>query len=289
MGNVGFNFFLEKLKDSLILEVKMINFFDVNHWLDSNNYWLSSRLYDEREKESGINKIKQKLRDKYITNLIITSKLALNYDWNIGNKKLLESNFSKNINNLYYSYVLNPDVSFTYDFEEYLKKAYEDKVRLFRPFPKRQFFYLNDSYMKKIYRILSRSRFPIMLDLKQLDITGAKYFDIDVLEHVLDENKNMPVILEASLKQCMFSRYFFPLLERFENLYIEVSGMLLYDQIEHYVEKFGSERLIFGTNYPDLPIEINTNRIILADISQADKENIAFNNLNNIIGGIEIG
>jgi predicted TIM-barrel fold metal-dependent hydrolase len=267
----------------------MINFFDVNHWLDSNNYWLSSSLYDEKERKSGINKIKQKLKDNDITNAIITSKLALNYDWNIGNNKLLESNLSQNTDNLYYSYILNPDVYFTYDFEEYLKKAYENRVRLFRPFPKRQLFYLNDSYMKEIYKILSKRKFPIMFDLKQLDITGAKYFDIDVLEHVLDENENMPVILEASLKQCMFSRYFFPLLERFENLYMEVSGMILYDQIEHYVEKFGSRRLIFGTNYPNLPIEINTNRIMLANISQVDKENIAFNNLNNIIGGIEIG
>ena len=267
----------------------MIKFFDVNHWLGCDNYWLCSSLYGKDKKELAINNFEQKLKDNDITNAIITSNLALNYDWNIGNEKLLESNLSQNINNLYYSYVLNPDVYFTYNFKEYLKKAYENRVRLFRPFPKRQLFYLNDFYMKKIYKILSRAKFPIMLDLKQLDITGSKYFDIDVLEYVLDENKEMPVILEASLKQCMFSRYFFPLLERFENLYIEVSGMLLYDQIEHYVEKFGSKRLIFGTNYPNLPVEINTNRITLANITQADKENIAFNNLNNIIGGIEIG
>ena len=62
--------------------------------------------------------------------------------------------------------------------------------------------------MKKIFNLLSEKKFPIMLDLKQLDITGNKYFDIDVLERILDENKNMPVILETSLKQCMFSRYF---------------------------------------------------------------------------------
>ena len=267
----------------------MMKFFDVNHWLGCSDYWLSSSLYEKDKKQQAIDGIRQKLQDNDITNAIITSNLAFNYDWKTGNDRLLKSNLTQNIDNLYYSYVLNPDVYFTYDFEEYLKKAYENKVRLFRPFPKKQFFYLNDFYMKKIYKILSKAKFPIMLDLKQLDITGAKYFDIDVLEHVLDENKDMPVILEASLKQCMFGRYFSPLLERFENLHLEVSGLILYDQIEHYVEKFGSKRLIFGTNSPTLPIEINTNRITLANISQADKENIAFNNLSNIIGGIEIG
>jgi predicted TIM-barrel fold metal-dependent hydrolase len=87
----------------------------------------------------------------------------------------------------------------------------------------------------------------------------------------------------------MFSRYYFPLLEQFDNLYLEVSSLLLYDQIEHYIEKFGSERLIFGTNYPNLPIEINTGRIILSDMSKADKDNIAYKNLDKILGGIEIG
>ena len=46
---------------------------------------------------------------------------------------------------------------------------------------------------------------------------------------------------------------------------------------------------MFGTGYPNLPIDINTNRIIMADISESDKENIASGNLEKIIGGIEIG
>jgi len=142
--------------------------------------------------------------------------------------------------------------------------------------------------MKSIYKILSEKKFPVMLDLKQLDITGNKYFDIDVLDKILSKNTDMPFILETTLKQCMFSRYYFPLLEQFKNLYLEVSNLLLYNQIEHYVEKFGSDRLIFGTNYPNLPIEINTARIDLSDISEEDKENITHRNIEKIIDEIEI-
>ncbi|MHB1376409.1 MAG: hypothetical protein ACYCXB_03185, partial [Candidatus Humimicrobiaceae bacterium] len=95
-------------------------------------------------------------------------------------------------------------------------------------------------------------------------------------------------ILETSLKQCMFNRYYFPLLEKFKNLYLEISGMLLIDQIESYVEKFGSKRLIFGTNYPDLAAELSANRILLSEMNKYDKENIAFNNIDNILRGMEI-
>ena len=267
----------------------MIDFFDVNHWLGGSENYLASSMYGTKEKKDGIDNIRERLNDNDIKKVILTSKLALSYDWNTGNDKLLATGLSREIEGLYYGLVLNPDAYFIYDFNKYLKNAFKDKVRLFRVFPKSQLFYLNDHYMKNIYRMFSETRFPVMVDLKQLDITGNKYFDIDVLEHVLDENKDMPLILETTLKQCMFSRFYFPLLERFENLYLEASGLLLYDQIEHYVEKFGSKRLVFGTGYPNLPIDINTNRIIMADISESDKENIASGNLEKIIGGIEIG
>ncbi len=264
-------------------------FFDSNCWLDSKSYCLSSSLYTDQEKQEKTYNIKKILDDNNISKTMLTSRLARDYDWDIGNKKLLNSRLSETIEGLYYGFVLTPDVNFTYHFDDFVKDAYRNKVRLFRFFPKSQLFYLNDYYMKKILKTLSALRFPIMLDLKQLDITGNKYFDIATLEDVLEKNKDLPLILETTLKQCMFSRFYFPLLERFENLYLEVSGILLYDQIEGYVEKFGSERLIFGTNYPALPIEINTNRIILAEISEQDKKNIAYENMNNIIGGIEVG
>ncbi len=260
----------------------MIYFFDTN-------FWVNSTIENLIEKENYINKIKKILGDNNILNLIITNDLALNYDWNIGNKKLLDLNLHKEINNLFYSFILTPDVYFTYDFEKYLYKAFTDNVRFLRFFPKQQLFYINDYYMKNIFKFLSEKKFPIMLDLKEFDITGNKYFDINSIEKLLDENENMPVILETSLKQCMFNRFYFPLLEKYGNLYIEISGMLLVDQIEGYVNKFGSEKLIFGSNYPNLAIELSTNRIILSEINEIDKKNIAFNNINKIIKGIEIG
>lgn len=260
----------------------MTKFFDIN-------FWVKSSFYSKEERKNSVAKIKKIIEDNDISNLIVTNKLALDYDWDTGNKELLNSNFYKEIDGLYYSYILTPDVFFIYDFKNYLNKAYSDGVRLFRFFPKSHLFFIYDYYMKKIFELLSEKKFPIMIDLKELDITGNKYFDISVLEKILDENSKMPVILETSLKQCMFNRYYFPLLEKFKNIYLEISGMLLMDQIESYVEKFGSRRLIFGTNYPDFAVELSANRILLSEMNESDKKNIVFNNINSILRGIEIG
>jgi len=259
----------------------MINFFD-------SNFWAPKGFFDIQEKKQLVLNLNELLSYSNITNLIIANKLAHDFDWDIGNKQLSNSNLYQNMDNLYYSYILTPDAYYTYDFEKYVKKAFAEGVRIFRFFPKHHLYYINDYYMKKIFALFSRMKFPIMLDLKELDITGNKYFDIGVLERILDENSEMPIILETSLKQCMFNRFYFPLLENFKNLYLEVSGMILIDQIEGYVEKFGSKRLIFGTNYPDLATQLSLNRIILSEMNDLDKRNIAFNNIDNILKGIKI-
>jgi len=267
----------------------MLKYFDSNYWISEDHPLLNLHRHSDDEIKKEIKIISNHLQDNNISELIITNKLSYGYDWDVGNNKLMESKLIDRIENLHYCYVLTPDAWYTYDFNQYLGKAFKDGVRLFRLFPRRQLFYINDYYMKNIYKVLSEKKFPIMLDLKELDITGNKYFDIDVLEHILEENEDMPLILETTLKQCMFNRYYFPLLERYNNIYLEISGMYLIDQIEGIVDKYGSERLIFGTNYPNLPAEVNNVRMALSELNIMDKENIAFNNFNGIMGRIEIG
>jgi predicted TIM-barrel fold metal-dependent hydrolase len=218
-----------------------------------------------------------------ITKSVFTNSLSLSYDWNIGNNDLLSFMGLSQNNSIYFGFVLTPDVYHQFVFSDYMENAYKNKARLFRIFPKSHLFYLNDFYMRKIYNEMAEVNFPLMLDLKELDITGNKYFAIDDLKVLLGENKKLPVILETSLKQCMFNRFYFPLMEEFENLYLEVSGMLLMDQIEHYVSKFGSERLIFGSNFPNTSLEVNTSRIESADIDESAKENIGGKNITRLL------
>jgi len=211
-----------------------MEFFDVN-------CWAGNEILEKTDASGGLLSLFEK---NNIKNAVLTGRLALTYDWNFGNENISSFKNIKQNENIFFGYVLCPDAYHQFDFSDYMRNAYKNKARLFRVFPKSHLFYLNDYYMKKIFDEMADAGFPLMLDLKELDITGNKYFAIDDLKKLLDENKKLPVILETSLKQCMFNRFYFPLLEEFENLYLEISGMLLVDQIEHYVGKFGSERLV---------------------------------------------
>lgn len=256
----------------------MINFFDINHWVDGNNF-----VKDGRKE---IRSLKDSLEANNISTAILTNNLALNYDWNIGNNELLKNPGLLKEDNIYFSFILAPEAYFIFDFKKYIKDCLKNKVRLFRLFPRSHLFKIDDYYMEMIYRVLSQHRIPVMLDMKQLDITGNKYFELDGLKRVLAKNRDMPVILECSLKQLMFGRFFYPLLEEYRNLYIETSGLLLINQIEDIASKFGPGRLIFGTNYPNLEMGLSTGRIITSDMEDKIKQDISTGNISMVLRSI---
>jgi uncharacterized protein len=258
-----------------------MEFFDIN-------CWIRREIIEKEIKENNPEYFFSLLSKNNIKRAVLTNTLSLTYDWDMGNNELLNFDELNQNKNIFFSFVLTPDAYHQYNFSEYIKTAYQKKVRVFRIFPKSHLFYLNDYYMRKIFREMADMNFPLMLDLKELDITGNKYFAIDDLRILLSENKKLPVILETSLKQCMFNRFYFPLLEEFENLYLEVSGMLLMDQIEHYAAKFGSQRLVFGSNFPIMNPEVNTGRIESADIDKEARENIALKNVSRLMDKISI-
>ncbi|MHB1252634.1 MAG: amidohydrolase family protein [Candidatus Humimicrobiaceae bacterium] len=258
-----------------------MEFFDIN-------CWVSHEVLENNSVEKKSEYFFSSLSKNNISKVVLTNKLSLTYDWDIGNNDLLNFKELMQNENVFFSFILCPEAYHQFKFSDYIKNAYDNKVRLFRVFPKSQLFYLNDYYMQKVFKEMADANFPLMLDLKELDITGNKYFAINDLKILLNENKKLPVILETSLKQCMFNRFYFPLLEEFENLYLEVSGMLLMDQIEHYIEKFGSERLIFGSNYPNFDLALNTSRIEFVQAGSWEKSNIAYNNLSKLFEKISI-
>lgn len=258
-----------------------MEFFDIN-------CWISRGIIEKNANSKKSGDFFSFLFKNNIKKVILTNSLSLTYDWNIGNNDLLSFKGLSQNKNIFFAFILTPDAYHQFIFPDYMKNAYKNNVRIFRIFPKSQLFYLNDYYMRKIFNAMAEVNFPLMLDLKELDITGNKYFAIDDLKILLSEHKELPVILETSLKQCMFNRFYFPLLEEFENLYLEISGMLLMDQIEHYVGKFGSERLVFGSNFPNKSPEVNTIRLESADIDKSSKENIAGKNISRLMDKISL-
>jgi len=84
------------------------------------------------------------------------------------------------------------------------------------------------------------------------------------------------------------SRIIYPLLKHTSNVYFDMSVMIDAGAIEEIVEKFGSERLMFGSALPHFVPAGALALIKYPFISDKDKENIAHANFERLEGGIRL-
>ena len=83
-------------------------------------------------------------------------------------------------------------------------------------------------------------------------------------------------------------RYVYPLVDNYENVYIDTSDFQEIIGIQAFVERFGSEKMLFGTNYPMCNMGGPIATLMGAKISIDDKENIAHRNIERLINSIKL-
>lgn len=143
-------------------------------------------------------------------------------------------------------------------------------------FPKYMNFLLNKVSMGKTMDEIVERKIPIILSL---------YGEVDWRD-VYDFMKDYPkaTVILKDLQDWSQNRYFYPLLVEYENFHMETNKMsLVAGGIEDAVKVFGSERFIFGSAYPRCYISASKMDLLHANISELERENIAYNNLENLL------
>jgi hypothetical protein len=120
---------------------------------------------------------------------------------------------------------------------------------------------------------LEGARIPLILDIEIVT-----WEDIFML---LKTYPHLPLIIS----NCSYrhNRFLYPLWEKFENLYVEVSRFMGAGAVEDVVRRFGARRLLFGTNMPQYTGTAAVALIAYAEIPRRDKEAIAGANLRDIL------
>jgi hypothetical protein len=174
------------------------------------------------------------------------------------------------------------------EFEAYLLKRIHEGFRFIRLY-KAHKYELRPWAFNKIYAALAKYRFPVIISLDDIDITGNKAIEWDLIYEIASGYKNMPVILDGgNSKEMMYSGYIFKLLETCNNIFIETHNLLGFNQLEDIACKYGSERLVLGSYYPYYPHYLSLERIRFARMTFKEKDNICYLNIKNIIGKIRI-
>ncbi len=175
------------------------------------------------------------------------------------------------------------------DFEKYLLGRFREGFRILRLYPKSHKYSIAIWAFNDIFKILKKYAIPVMVSLDELDITGNKAIDWDIIFNIAGENPRIPFILDGgNSKELMFTGYFYQLLKSAGNVFLESHNLLGFNQIEDIVKKTDSSRIILGSNYPVYPELLAAKRIMLSRLSIKEKNNILSGNLDRMFANINI-
>ena len=142
------------------------------------------------------------------------------------------------------------------------------------------YFSLKDWNCGELYAALEKHQIPLFIAMGQFDP------NFDGLYELLTNHPNLNLVLTNVTYR--IARNIYPLFKLFPRLSIETFGFKPMDGIEEVCERFGAQRLIFGSGMPHASGAAAVAMITYANISQADKERIAHENLDALLGGVAL-
>ena len=168
--------------------------------------------------------------------------------------------------------------------ENFFSKMKEEKIIALRIFPDQgnnhqHRFLLNRIVFGDFMDEITRRKIPLFLTV----VNGVNW------QFIYDFLAEFPYItcILSNTGNWGSDRYFRPLLENYENVYLESGFLSIGDGvIEDLVTKYGSKRIVFGTGFPKFYPESVMLQLIHADITEEQKMDIACGNLERLISEV---
>lgn len=153
-------------------------------------------------------------------------------------------------------------------------------IRAVRLLPRSHRYMLNDWCLEELLEHLAPHNIPVFLDFNRTH-WAEDVVDYDQVASICKRHPMLPVILVREgigSTRCLYS-----LLERFQNVFIEISYYQAAGGLADITRRYGAERLLFGTGLPDYSAGPAIAMLGYADLSFADKKKIAGDNLRRLL------
>jgi len=160
----------------------------------------------------------------------------------------------------------------------------ENGVKALWAYPSEHKYLLNDTTFGELFEEMIARGIPLFV---QRSIGSGGLQGWAVVESVL---KDFPKLTMALVGHGSWGedRYFRPMIERYENLYLDTSRYELDGGIADFCGTYGPDRMLFGTNFPNTPMGGPMLTLMHADISDDEKEAVAGGNLRRILAGVKL-
>jgi len=141
------------------------------------------------------------------------------------------------------------------------------------PHPDRHNFSLKDWCSAGLLNSLESLSIPLFVDADQVDW--------DTVGQLCRDHPGLPLVLTSVGYRS--NRFLYPLLEKLDNLHVELSSYCGHRAIEALSERFGAQHLLFGTRLPFFSPGSAVGMLSYARISPVERKLIAGDNLRNML------
>lgn len=175
-----------------------------------------------------------------IAGALVYHGLAKVYSPLYGNNLLLEE--LKNSNRLFGCWVLLP--SGTGDFpdvdEVIIPQMKENNIVAAKIFPKTHFYIPDEMTIGPLLTALEKANIPLLIERDEIKLGELK--------DILELHSGLNVIYQGGFWGD--ERYIFPIMDKYKNIHIDFSCLQSNEILEVAYERYGAERLIFGSGMP---------------------------------------
>lgn len=177
------------------------------------------------------------------------------------------------------SWTILPAITDTeFEPETFFDQMKENGVKALRAYPEKNRYLLCNVTMGDQLRLISELKIPLYL---------TPMFGWEQIYKVMEEFPDLTVVL-SNIGWWPSTRLVWPLLKYYPNFYFETGDYSQPHGIEEVCQKFGSERLLYGSNFPTNSPAGSIYTLHNAKISQEDRENIAHRNLERLLNEVKL-
>ncbi|MCL2059305.1 MAG: amidohydrolase [Oscillospiraceae bacterium] len=207
--------------------------------------------------------------------------IACGYNQAEGNRMLMESISGRGLwqGRLLGKWVVAPHHAGDFPAPDALRRQMKSAgVRSVMIMPRKHIYSIAEWVCGELFAMLEECKAPVFVSVDEIGYGE--------LHAVLSRHPGLRVVLTHLRYDS--TRNLYPLLEKFQHLYVETIGFKVYGGIEDVCARFGAERLIFGTCAPLYAGSGAVGMVMYADIGEAEKRKIASGNLDKLLGEVAL-
>ncbi len=194
---------------------------------------------------------------------------------NYGLGELFEA-LQRNEDFLYGYLVFNPNFKNT-SLESIKKNYNRTRIAGIKIHPSWHLCYPHDGRYESFWQFAEEKNIPVLTHSWDPDVPNKsqKFSDPFGFENIVRKFPGLKLILAHAGGRGKMLYDVIALMEKYSNIFVDFSGDIFESGlIKEYIERVGSERLLFGSDMPWVDIRFHLAYILNQDISETDKKNI---------------